>query len=161
MRFPCKFSFYVGSGGPTETVTTALPATFTPPTQPPSKKDSQQLVCKPISAQGWPVHRTVIAYKFEGSDPAPDVDCDVYFYEDSTKAWYKLNASTLTLKNGHLTWTDLASVIEAALTQQSLDNGTYSPGAIELYFDVKVAALSQVDGLYHFAAGMDLTTGNL
>jgi len=156
MRFPTKFSHYVGS--PSGEVTVALPATFTPPTTAPSKNEARQVSSRPYNAQGWPGTRTVIGYKYEGIGTAPDVSADLYFWEDSIGSWFKLNASTLTLKNGIFTWSDLASVLEPSVTRKSLDDGTYSVGAIELCLDVKVAALSQVNGLYHFTYGVDISS---
>lgn len=158
MRFPGNVNYYVTTSTD-PSVTVALPTAFVPPTAAPSKNDPRQLSCRPYNAQGWPACRTVIGYKYEGVGVAPDVSANIYFWEDSVKGWFKLNGSSaLTLKNGVLTWTDLASVLEGALTQKSLDGGVYSVGSIDLCVDVMVAALSQVEGIYRFAFGVDLTT---
>lgn len=91
----------------------------------------------------------------ESTSPYPDASCNVYFYEDSTKEWYLLNASPLTLKAGHLTWCDLASVLEAPINKTVLDSDTQSVGSIELFFDIAVA--TPPNALYKFCFGVDLT----
>lgn len=154
MRFPGKFTRYIGASSPDPTVTVLLPAALVAPMGKPKPNTDTQVSTRPYNFQGWPGHRVALAYTYIGVGPAPLIDTDVYFWEDSTEAWYRLNGSTpIVLTTGEMNWSDLASIVEKATVNADPNN---SVGSIDLA--IVVACAVPPDGLFKFAFGVDLTS---
>lgn len=128
------------------------------PTSPPSKSQSNVLHSRPFNYQGWPAQRIAVAYTYVGStDPAPDLTADLYFWEDSQEAWFKLNASAVTLKSGQIAYFDVVTVIEGALTNNRLDGNSSSVGALEVCL-VPAYDGTPDSGEYKFSMAADMSS---
>jgi hypothetical protein len=147
MKFPASFIRYVGTvpeGG------TALGADTLPAARPNATMDNL-LASRFQNINGWPCHRIAVVYT--GPEGAPDLTASMYFYEDTTEAWYQIGASQ-SMTPGTVTFFDVVAILEMANTEQNLQNAT--PGSISQLLIVQ--ASGSVAGEYQFAMAPDLTT---
>lgn len=154
MRFPCSFNRYYGTIPDGEIAMNADSA----PTSPPSKSQSNVLHSRPFNYQGWPAQRIAVAYTYEGAtNPAPDLTADLYFWEDSQEAWFKLNQSSVTLTSGEISYFDVVTAIEGALTNNRLDGNSSSVGALEVCLVAKHGGTPDA-GIYKFSMAADMSS---
>jgi hypothetical protein len=157
MRFPKTFKRQKGgsSGDP------ALGSDTPPTTTPPSEAVSDNLLtCRLRDVNGWPVQRIGVCWNTTAGSPTP-LNGDLYFWEDATGHWYKINDAPLSLKPAQLFFFDTVTIGEPApLTKNLLaaGGGSYAEaGSMEVML-VLTDPGAQVAGVFNVAMGPDLTT---
>jgi len=149
MKFPTSFTRYVGS---VPTNGKALGSDTLPAGKADSSNDN--VLCTRFqNVNGWPVHR--IAATYSGPAAAPSVTARMFFYEDTTRAWYQVGAD-VTMKPGFVTFFDVIALLEMPNTAANLANAM--PGSIAQFLQVDLPAGSPANGAYVFALAPDLTT---
>ena len=152
MRFPVHFTRTVTGGGallPAQSAPTAAPNTATMP---------NLLTALQATKNGWPVQRIAVTYKYTGGGGAVNLSADLYMYEDTTQAWYKMNsAGVITLKPGCVTYVDAITLCESAQTNNDVfGNGSSTPGGLECVV-VVIDPGGLANGTYDFCIGPDST----
>ena len=150
MRFPRSFTRYVGAvpaGGVALGGDSSLPAGRA------SAAKDNVLFSRFQNVNGWPCHR--IACTYRGPGGAPSAVARVFFYEDSTAAWYQVGAD-VTMPPGKVSFFDCIAILEMANTSQNLQDAT--PGSSALLLQVDLPTGTPPNGAYVFALAPDLTT---
>jgi hypothetical protein len=161
MRFPTLFQRQKGVGGsallaigadPAPTSTTILQGT------PPNAQQNNVLACKMADLNGWPVQRIVVAWSCDGAAPVA-LNGDLFFWEDRSARWYKINDTALSLKPNQLFVFDTFCICAQAPLQAGLGNPNSSAnaGSMEIMLVVSDPGAA-VNGTYTFVMGPDVTT---
>lgn len=149
MRFTTKFTRRVGG-------TTAFPilgSDATPVGPPPQRDNIMDQVFSNIS--GWPAHRLVVGYKYEGVLVPLNLPASLYLWEDETEAWYLVpQPAAVLLKPGQLSFFDIVGLLNPPQLGAG-SNG--SAGALNAYLKVSAAGADPA-GLYTFPMASDLTS---
>jgi hypothetical protein len=149
MKFPATFTRYVGTV-PAGKI--ALGADTLPTGRPEATMDNL-LASRFNNVNGWPAHRIAVVYN--GPESAPALTATMYFYEDSTSAWYQIGAAG-TLTSGEVTFFDVIAIMEMPNVSADLANAT--PGSIAQILIVEAPGGTPPNGAYQFAMATDLTT---
>ncbi len=146
MKFPASFTRTMG--GTNTLGTDAVPSGA------PSGADNQLQM--PIrDGLGYPVHRVAVTYLPPDTAIVP-LQANLFFWEETTQAWYKLNVEPKYLVPNVATYFDVIAPQDAAVTSANLTNG-YRPGSIEVVLIVNANAAASA-GVHTFAMSGDLTT---
>lgn len=153
MRFTKKFSRRVGADG-SEPV---LGSDEVPKTQPSTRDAEYSQVF--MNIQGWPAHRLAVACKFEGEGSAPPVEADLYVWEDTTEAWYRIpQPAKVLLTPGEISFFDVVGLVNPPHVGGRDDLGA-SAGHLQAFLLVRSPEKSdpKLKGRYTFAMASDLT----
>lgn len=146
MKFPTKFSRWKGAA-PAGSITLG---TDTTPSAAPSASADNVLFSRFSSINGWPCCRIPVVYR--GPALAPNLPASMYFWEESTGAWYKIGSGTL--KPNEVTFFDVVALLDNPNAGNPATG--YSPGSIAQMLIVSDNA--GPNGEYQFAMAPDLTT---
>ncbi len=150
MRFPVMFQRRKGA---TPAAMTVLGSETDPPTATLTSQPDNVLATKFDNTNGWPVHRIAVLYSGPGA--AIPLKSNLYFWEDSTNAWHRINTTVdQVLTPNVVSFFDCVALLEAAPTKANQESPTN--GNITAMLIVQNGATP--DGTYTFAIGPDLTT---
>jgi hypothetical protein len=154
MRFPVTFKRQKGGASTDPALGSDTPPTTTPPTA----GTDNQLTCRVRDVNGWPVQRIAVCWTTTAGAPVA-INGDLYFWEDATAHWYKINDTVLSLKPNQLFFFDVATIGEPAPTTKNLlaPGGYAESGSLELIL-ILTDPGAAVAGVYNVAMGPDLTT---
>ncbi len=157
MRFPKTFKRQKGGAS----VDPALGSDTVPTVAAPSEAASDNLLtCRLRDVNGWPVQRIAICWNTIAATPTA-LNGDLYFWEDATAHWYKINDTVLSLKPAQLFFFDTVTIGEPAPLAKNLLGaglGSYADaGSMEVML-VLTDPGAQVSGVFNIAMGPDLTT---
>lgn len=159
MRFPLSFQRQKGVAG------SAIPAigsdaapTSTAVLQgtPPNAQQDNLLDCKLSDINGWPVQRIVVAWSCTGANPVA-LNGDLYFWEELTARWYKINDAALSLKPNQLFVFDTFAIATPVINTAGLPTGKAQAGGMQVQLVVADPGAA-VNGTYTFVLGPDTTT---
>jgi hypothetical protein len=156
MRFPVTFSRRKGGVAPPPLVGSDA----APTTQAPSENTSDNLLtCRLRDVNGWPVQRIAVCWSSADAVTPTPFNADLYFWEDASSHWYKVNDAPLSLKPNQLFFFDTVTICDPAPRSKTLlSSGSYAEaGSMEVLLVVSDPG-AQVAGTYVFAMGPDLTT---
>lgn len=160
MRFPVTFQRQKG-GTPANVPaigTDTDPRTVGPPQVAPTPKLTNVLFTKIRDANGWPVQRIAACFTTTAANPTA-LNASFFLYESATGAWYLINSTPLSMTPGVLYFVDCIAVSEPSPTTSQLGKpgSPAQAGSLEVMMVVSDPG-SQVNGLFTFAMGPDLTT---
>lgn len=134
----------------------------TPPTDPPQNLETAcSLSIAKNSNQGFPVHRIGVSYKYTasgGGAAGKPLAIEVWFFEQATRSWYKLEAAkSLTVNN--ILYFDAPGPIDVA-DNNVAGLATPSNGPIDVFvmIDATGSGGAADNGNYTFGVFADLTT---
>ncbi len=148
MKFPAMFTrLKPATTGQITLGDDAVPAAGTGPTT-----QNNVLSYQFNNINGWPVHRIAVLYS--GPSAAIALKSNLYFYDEATKDWHRINATVDQLLTPNVVaWFDVVALAERAPT---LSNAGEVQGNLTVMLNVQTG--STPDGTYKFAMGADLTT---
>lgn len=158
MRFPTVFTL----------ADTAIPDTA-PTGKPDFKNDARILACRIQNTNGHPPQRIVVLASYIGAATPSDIPCDLYFYEDSTGTWYKMNAAPVNVhptvrtadsanpsQYGVIAYFDCPVLMDLPNTSSQAAQSP-SPGAINCLLVVGTPTPTKAAGQYTFAVAADMS----
>lgn len=123
----------------------------TPPTAKPEGL-TNVIKIRPVSDQGWPVHRIALGYNPNGAVGPVNLPCELWIYDRKSNSWFQIEATKNIIPN-RITFFDVVALLNNPITQASLSDG--GAGTAEVF--VRISDNSAPDALYIFAVGADLT----
>lgn len=156
MRFQKTFQRQKGG---TPASVPAIGSDAAPTTTPPQDATTNLLSCRLRDINGWPVQRIVVGWNSANAVTPTPFNADLYFWEDASQCWYKINDTPLSLKPAQLYVFDTFAVSEPPPTQ-AFSNQPGSPsqaGSMDVMLVVSDPG-AQVNGLYTFVMSPDVTT---
>jgi hypothetical protein len=157
MRFPKSFSRRKGGAGSVPVLGTDAAPTITPPSEVAS---DNVMTCKIRDINGWPVQRVGVCWSSPDAVTPTALNMDLYFWEDTTTHWYKINDTPLSVKPAQLFFFDTVTISEPTVRSKdmlSAIGASSQAGAMEVMLVVTDPG-AQVNGTYNIAMGPDLTT---
>jgi hypothetical protein len=154
MRFPRTFRRQKGGASSDP----ALGSDSAPTTAEPSLQTDCVLACKIRDVNGWPVQRIAACWTTTAATPTA-LNASLYFFERATGHWYLINSSPLSMSANQLYFFDTVSISEPTPLNSTLSQpgSPAQAGSMELFLLVSDPG-SQVNGVFTFALGPDLTT---